>query len=63
MRLWYFLMGTGAMAISGLFFFASFAMWDSGRRDASYSPRPKLVALTAGAGVAFLGLCLWLYLL
>lgn len=60
MRLWYFFMGTGAMAVSGIFVFASFAMWHSGRYDASYSPRPVLAALTAGAGVTFMGLCVWL---
>lgn len=49
------------MAVSGLFFFASFAMWHSGRYDESHSPRPVLVTLTAGAGVAFMGLCLWLF--
>ncbi|MEU2281204.1 hypothetical protein ABZ614_04380 [Streptomyces sp. NPDC013178] len=61
MRLWYFFMGTGAMAIAGLFFFASFALWHSGRYDGGGSPRPMLVVLNAAAGLAFLGLCVWLY--
>lgn len=60
MRVWYFFISVGVFLISGLSFFASFAMWERGRNDSTYPPRPKLVALCSGLGVLGLGLCVYL---
>jgi hypothetical protein len=59
-RLWYFFISVGLFMVAGVSFFVSFATWDSGRRDASGSPQPKVVALAAGIGVACVGLSLYL---
>ena len=60
MRLWYFVISVGVFLISGLSFFAAFSMWERGRNDSTYQPKPKLVALCAGAGAVGLGVCVYL---
>lgn len=59
-RLWYFFISVGVFLVSGLFFFSAFSVWERGRNDSTYQPRPKLVALCAGAGVVGLGACVYL---
>lgn len=60
MRVWYFFISLGLFAISAISFFVSFATWESTRRVPEIPSRPLRIAVSAGAGVALLGLSLFL---
>lgn len=59
MKLWYFVISVGFLAVSAISFFASFSMWESARRVSTIQSNPKRVALWAGVGVMFLVLAVF----
>ncbi|WP_329255873.1 hypothetical protein OG223_31460 [Streptomyces sp. NBC_01478] len=59
MKLWYFFISVGFLAISATSFFVSFSLWESARRVSTIESKPKRVALWAGVGVVFLVLAVF----